>query len=68
VREEELFRYKREPIGVRQPARYRVQFSVYCPTLGAFLFAWHHNVRYLQRWRLTGQRKHLVHSDAFRAL
>jgi hypothetical protein len=23
----------------------------------------HHNVRYLQRWRLTRQRKHLVHSD-----
>jgi hypothetical protein len=31
--------------------------------LSAFLFAWHDDVGYLHRWRLTRQRKHLVHSD-----
>jgi hypothetical protein len=36
---------------------------VYRTALGVFLFAWHHNVRYLHRWRLTRQRKQLVHSD-----
>jgi hypothetical protein len=27
------------------------------------LFARHYDVRYLQSWRLTRQRQHLVHSD-----
>jgi hypothetical protein len=47
----------------RESAGDCVQPGIYRSTLGAFLFAWHHNVRYLHRWRLTRQRKHLVHSD-----
>ena len=60
----ELARAYRSLPSVRKPARNRVQPSVYRPTLAAFLFAWHHDVRHLQRWRWTRQRKHLVHSDA----
>ena len=47
-----------------KPSRDNVQLIVHRPALGAFLFAWHHDVRYLQRWRLTRQRKHLVHGDS----
>src|SRR5262245_3235635 len=32
-------------------------------TLSAFLWCWERYVDNLQRWRLTRQRKHLVHSD-----
>ena len=34
------------------------------PALGAFLFAWHDDVRYLQRRRLPRQREQLVHGNA----
>src|SRR4029453_2758462 len=50
-------------LSLPEPARDRIQLCVYCPPLCAFLFAWHHDVRKLERWRLTRQREHLVHSD-----
>ena len=56
-------RYAPGLLGIPELARYLVQPVVYRLALGAFLFAWQHDVRYLQGWHLTGQREHLVHSD-----
>jgi hypothetical protein len=47
-----------------QTLGYSVKRAVNLVQLGAFFRARHDNVRSLQRWRLTRQRKHLVHSDA----
>ena len=46
-----------------ESARDFVQLIVERTALCAFLFVWQHDVGYLQRWRLTRQRKHLVHGD-----
>jgi hypothetical protein len=46
-----------------EPARDRIELFVHLPALFALSLGWHHNVRYLQRWCLTRQCKHLVHSD-----
>jgi hypothetical protein len=59
VHDPALPRYSR----LHEPARYRIQLVVYRPTFLAFSLRRHHNVRYLQRRRLTRQRKHLVYSD-----
>jgi hypothetical protein len=40
-----------------------VESVVKSPALGALLFSRQHDVRYLHRWRLTRQCKHLVHGD-----
>ena len=50
-------------LWIWQPPRNRVQPLVYCPTLFAFSLGRHDKVSYLDRRRLTRQRKHLVHSD-----
>jgi len=49
--------------GLHEPSGYRIQTSVHQPTLLALLLGRHDDVRYLKRWRLTRQRKHLVHGD-----
>ena len=49
--------------GLHEPSGYRIQTSVHQPTLLALLLGRHDDIRYLKRWRLTRQRKHLVHGD-----
>ena len=41
-----------------------IQLPMYGIALGAFLFGWQHDVRYLHRWHLTCQSLHLVHGNA----
>jgi hypothetical protein len=50
-------------LRLHKPPRDRIQTRVYRPTFLAFSLRRHDDVRYLQRWRLTRQRKHLIHSD-----
>jgi hypothetical protein len=52
------------PLRVGQSAGDLVQLRVYLPALRAFFLGWHDQVGDLHRRHLTGQRKHLVHSDA----
>ena len=51
------------PLRVPEPTGYLIQLVMERATLGALLVSRQNNVGYLHRWRLTRQRKHLVHRD-----